>query len=55
MERLHTMPARGYATYRCPNCGRQIRTLDDEYGDHGCICGWEPWDDEYDDEEEDEE
>lgn len=53
MERLHTMPARGYATYHCPRCGRQIRTLDDEYGDHGCICGWEPYADE--DEEEDEE
>lgn len=53
MERLHTMPARGYATYHCPRCGRQIRTLDDEYGDHGCICGWEPYTDE--DEEEDEE
>lgn len=30
------------ATYRCPECRRQIRTLADEYGEHGCICGWEP-------------
>jgi hypothetical protein len=30
-------------TYQCPQCHRQIRTLDDEYGDHGCPCGWEPW------------
>ena len=42
MERLHTTEARGYATYTCPECGRKIRTLADEYGDHGCICGWEP-------------
>ncbi|NGM81240.1 hypothetical protein G5B47_02305 [Paenibacillus sp. 7124] len=48
MERLHTTPARGYATYRCPLCGRQIRTLEDEYGDHGCACGWLPHKDEDD-------
>lgn len=42
MKRLHTMPARGYASYRCLCCGRLIRTIADEYGDHGCICGWEP-------------
>lgn len=51
MERLHTTPTRGYATYRCPCCHRQIRTLDDEYGDHGCVCGWDPDNDEGDDEE----
>ncbi|GGF88192.1 hypothetical protein [Paenibacillus abyssi] len=31
------------ATYRCPQCRRQHRVLADEYGDHGCICGWEPY------------
>lgn len=30
-------------TYQCPQCRRDIRTLDDEYGDHGCPCGWEPY------------
>ncbi|RCX22907.1 hypothetical protein DFP94_101496 [Fontibacillus phaseoli] len=30
------------ATYTCSECRRQIRTLADEYGDHGCICGWGP-------------
>ncbi|WP_010495022.1 hypothetical protein [Paenibacillus elgii] len=40
MERLHTMPAREVATYTCPACRRKIRVLADEYGDHGCICGW---------------
>lgn len=30
------------ATYTCPQCRRQIRTLADEAGDHGCSCGWEP-------------
>jgi|GEM_PF-3132313 len=30
------------AAYTCPQCRRQLRTLADEYGDHGCICGWEP-------------
>lgn len=57
MERLHTTPLREYSTYRCPRCGRQIRVLADEYGDHPCICGWAPYDDDYgypglDDEEE---
>ena len=33
-------------TYRCPKCRRQIRTLADEAGDHGCPCGWEPYEDE---------
>lgn len=30
-------------TYQCPKCRRQIRTFDDEYGDYGCPCGWEPY------------
>lgn len=30
------------ATYTCPKCRRKIRVLADEYGDHGCVCGWEP-------------
>ncbi|WP_280523066.1 hypothetical protein [Paenibacillus campinasensis] len=30
-------------TYQCPKCRCDIRTLDDEYGDHGCPCGWEPY------------
>ncbi|CAM2953964.1 hypothetical protein PASE110613_09335 [Paenibacillus sediminis] len=29
-------------TYTCPQCRRQSRVLADEYGDHGCPCGWEP-------------
>lgn len=33
-------------TYRCPQCRRRIAVLADEYGDHGCICGWEPGNDE---------
>ncbi|WP_337102371.1 hypothetical protein [Paenibacillus sp. YIM B09110] len=34
------MSDREIATYRCPQCRRQIRTLADEVGDHGCQCGW---------------
>lgn len=29
-------------TYKCPQCRRQIRTLAEEHGEHGCSCGWEP-------------
>lgn len=46
---------REIATYTCPECRRRLTVLADEYGDHGCPCGWEPYADEYDDEEEDEE
>lgn len=28
-------------TVNCPQCLRQIRVLADEYGDHGCACGWD--------------
>lgn len=34
------------ATYTCPSCRRRIRVLADEYGDHGCPCGWNPDDNE---------
>lgn len=30
------------ATFTCPKCRRQSRVLADEYGDHGCPCGWDP-------------
>jgi hypothetical protein len=41
-------------TYQCPQCRRQIRTLDDEYGDHGCPCGWGPYEEsEYENEGDD--
>lgn len=30
------------ATLTCPQCHRHIRVLADEYGDHGCACGWGP-------------
>lgn len=36
------MNRRESSTYTCPSCRRQIRTLADEYGDYGCICGWQP-------------
>lgn len=42
MERLQTVAAHGYASYKCPKCGRLIRTLADEAGDHGCSCGYDP-------------
>lgn len=38
------MTNRETATYTCPECRYQIRTLADEYGDHACPrCGWEPY------------
>lgn len=40
------MTARETASYRCPRCGRSIRVLADERGDHPCTyCGLEPDDD----------
>jgi hypothetical protein len=33
---------REVATYTCPQCHRVNRCLADEYGDHGCICGYSP-------------
>lgn len=39
------------ATYTCPECQRRITVLADEYGDHGCICGWEPDEDIEDDDD----
>lgn len=37
-----TLVERETVTYTCPECRRRITVLADEYGDHGCACGWEP-------------
>lgn len=33
-------------TFTCPQCRRRSTALADEYGDHGCSCGWDPDNDE---------
>ncbi|WP_178023054.1 hypothetical protein [uncultured Paenibacillus sp.] len=47
-----THDKREIATYTCPRCRRRLTVLADEYGDHGCSCGWEPYADEDEEEEE---
>jgi len=55
VERLQTTRCEyETATYTCPKCRTRIQVLADEYGDHPCgRCGWEPYNDEEESEDDD--